>query len=101
MATAPRPALERDPVKLDPKHYKVELETDRFRIVRINYGPNEKSPTHQHLPGVAVMLTDADFKFTYPDGRRRNFRRRQGNFSHLRNLGNTCPKTWPTNGLKL
>jgi len=80
MATAPRPALERDPVKLDPKHYKVELETDRFRIVRINYGPKEKSPMHQHLPGVAVMLTDAEFKFTYPDGRTEEFRKKAGEF---------------------
>jgi hypothetical protein len=39
MATTPGPALERDPVKLDPKHYKVESETDRFRIIRVRYGP--------------------------------------------------------------
>jgi hypothetical protein len=80
MATAPRPALERDPVKLDPKHYKVESETDRFRIVRINYGPNEKSPMHQHLPSVAIMLTDAAFKFTYPDGRSEEFQKKAGEF---------------------
>jgi hypothetical protein len=69
MATAPRPALERDAVILDPKHYKVELENDRVRIVRISYGSNEKSVMHQHPPGVAVFLTDGDFKFTFPDGR--------------------------------
>jgi hypothetical protein len=80
MASAPRPALERDPVKLDPKHYKVELETDRLRVVRISYGPKEKSPTHQHLPGVAVMLTDAEFKFTYPDGRTEAFQKKAGEF---------------------
>jgi quercetin dioxygenase-like cupin family protein len=80
MGTAPRTALERDPVKLDPKHYKVELDTDRFRIVRISYGPKEKSPMHQHLPGVAVMLTDANFKFTYPDGRTEEFKKKTGEF---------------------
>lgn len=80
MATAPRPALERDPVKLDPKHYKIETETDRFRVVRISYGGKEKSPMHQHLPGVAVMLTDADFKFTYPDGRTDEFHKKAGEF---------------------
>jgi quercetin dioxygenase-like cupin family protein len=80
VGTAPRPALARDPVKLDPKHYKVELETDRYRIVRISYGPKEKSPMHQHLPGAAVMLTDSDFKFTYPDGRTEEFHKKVGEF---------------------
>jgi len=30
-------AFERDPVKLDSKHYKVELENSRVRVVRISY----------------------------------------------------------------
>lgn len=80
MASAPRPALRRDPVKLDPQHYKVELENDRFRVVRISYGAKEKSTMHQHLPGVAIMLTDADFKFTYPDGRTEEFHKKAGEF---------------------
>jgi len=73
-------ALERDPVRLDPNHYSVETENDRFRVVRISYGPNEKSPMHQHPPGVVVMLTDADFKFTYPDGRTEDVQKKTGDF---------------------
>ena len=69
MASAPKSALERDPVKLDPQHYKVALENERVRIVRIDYGGHEKSPMHQHPPGVVVFVTDAKFKFTYPDGK--------------------------------
>jgi predicted metal-dependent enzyme (double-stranded beta helix superfamily) len=92
MATASRPAFERDPVKLDPKHYKVELENDRFRIVRITYGPNEKSPMHQHLPGVAIMLTDADFKFTYPDGRAEEFHKKAGEFMSSEELWEHHPE---------
>lgn len=80
MATAPRPALERDAVKVDPQHYKVERETELFRIVRITYGPKEKSPMHQHAPGVGVMLTDADFRFTYPDGRTEDMHMKAGEF---------------------
>jgi hypothetical protein len=80
MATAPRPALERDPVKLDPQHYQVEIENDRFRVVRIKYGPKEKSPMHQHLPGVGVMLTDGDFKFTFPDGHTEEIHKKAGEF---------------------
>src|SRR2546425_6701271 len=58
-----------DAVKVDPKHYKVELENDRVRVVRITYGPREKSVMHGHRPGVVLFLTDAHYRFTYPDGK--------------------------------
>ena len=61
--------FERDPVKLDAKHYVVETENDRMRVVRIKYGGREKSVMHQHPPGVGVFLTDGHFNFSYPDGR--------------------------------
>jgi hypothetical protein len=32
-----------DAVKVDPKHYKVEFENDQVRVLRITYGPGEKS----------------------------------------------------------
>ena len=57
-----------DPVQVDPKHYKVELENDRVRVLRIRYGPREKSVMHGHPAGLAVFLTDQRSKFTYPDG---------------------------------
>src|SRR5260370_41784475 len=69
---AAKPAFERDPVKLDPKHYKVELENERVRVVRIRYNGHDKSVMHQHPPGVAVFLNDANFKFSYPDGKTEN-----------------------------
>ena len=39
MATArmPQPTAE-DPVKVDPRHYKVEFENERVRVLRIKYG---------------------------------------------------------------
>jgi quercetin dioxygenase-like cupin family protein len=63
------PALAQDAVKVDPKHYTVESENARVRVLRIKYGPHEKSVMHRHPPGVAVYLTDGKMKFTYPDGR--------------------------------
>lgn len=79
MATAPTPQLAgQDPVKVDPKHYKVELENDRVRVLRITYGPHEKSVMHAHPPVVAVFLTDGDFKFTYPDGRTEEIQMKAG-----------------------
>ena len=58
-----------DPVKLDPKHYKVEFENATVRALRVRYGPREKSIMHSHPNAVAVFLTDGRGKFTYPDGR--------------------------------
>src|ERR1039458_7259585 len=47
-----------DPVKVDAKHYKVELENESVRVLRITYGPGEKSVMHYHPNSVAVFLTD-------------------------------------------
>ncbi len=58
-----------DPVKLDPKHYKVEFENAQVRVLRIHYGPHEKSMMHEHPAAVAVFLTDGRAKFNFPDGK--------------------------------
>ena len=58
-----------DAVTVDPKHYKVEFENDQVRVIRVSYGPGEKSVMHQHPANVAVFLTDAQAKFTLPDGK--------------------------------
>ncbi len=58
-----------DAVKVDSKHYKVEFENDEVRVLRITYGPGEKSVMHTHPEGVAIFMTDGDGKFTYPDGK--------------------------------
>jgi quercetin dioxygenase-like cupin family protein len=58
-----------DPVKVDSKHYTVELENEKVRVLRIRYGPREKSVMHGHPALVGVMLTDGHIRFTYPDGK--------------------------------
>lgn len=61
--------LAQDAVKVDPKHYKVELENDQVRVLRITYGPHEKSVMHAHPDSMAIFLTDGHGKFTLPDGK--------------------------------
>lgn len=70
-ALAVSTAWAQDPVKVDPKHYKVELENDQVRVLRIHFGPHEKSPMHEHPSSVAVFLTDIHVRHTYPDGKTR------------------------------
>ena len=93
MATAriPQPTAE-DPVKVDPRHYKVEFENERVRVLRIKYGPGEKSVMHSHPEAIAVFLTDAHHKFTYPDGRTEDSMRMPGRCSTWTPLP-TCRKT--------
>src|SRR5713101_3302474 len=62
-------AMAQDPVKVDPKHYKVELENKQVRVLRINYGPREKSVMHGHPATVAVFLTEGRARFSFPDGK--------------------------------
>ena len=60
--------LAEDAVVADPEHYTVEFENDKVRIIRIKYGPGEKSVMHTHGPNVAVFLTANASRFTLPDG---------------------------------
>ena len=57
-----------DAVKADPEHYKVEMENEFVRVLRITYGPGEKSVLHEHPKGVAIFLTDYNVQFTLPSG---------------------------------
>jgi quercetin dioxygenase-like cupin family protein len=62
-----------DAVKVDPKHYSVVSENDQVRILKVHYGPHEKSVMHSHPNTVAVFLTDANGTFTFSDGKKQDF----------------------------
>jgi len=59
-----------DAAKVDSKHYTVVSENDQVRILKVHYGPHEKSVMHSHPAAVAVFLTDANVQFNYPDGKK-------------------------------
>ena len=62
-------ALAQDATVVDPDHYTVEFENDQVRVIRISYGPGEKSVMHEHGPHVAVFLSDSQhWRFTLEDG---------------------------------
>ena len=56
-------AMAQDPVKVDPKHYKIEVDKSRVRVLRVIYGPHEKSVMHSHPFGVIVYLTGGHLRF--------------------------------------
>src|SRR6202158_3303645 len=67
-----------DAVKVDPKHYTVVSENDQVRILKVHYGAHEKSVMHSHPASVAVFLTDAKGRFSFPDGSHQDFAAKAG-----------------------
>jgi len=63
------PARAQDAVTADPAHYTVEFENDQVRVLRVVYGPQQKSVMHGHPDSVGVYLTDGHIRITLPDGR--------------------------------
>ena len=64
------PASALDPVRVDPKHYRVEFENDQVRVLRATYGPREAGVLHEHiLDRVIVLLTGEHMQVTTEDGK--------------------------------
>ena len=58
-STGPAPVSKLDPTVVDAKHYKVEFENDRVRVLRIHYDPHDKGQLHEHiLNRVVLALND-------------------------------------------
>jgi quercetin dioxygenase-like cupin family protein len=72
-----------DSIKADPKHYQIDFENEQVRVLRIRYGPHERSVMHGHPNGVTVFLTDLHVRFTLPDGRTENLDAKAGQVQWL------------------
>jgi quercetin dioxygenase-like cupin family protein len=69
-AGARSPVSSLDPVRIDAKHYRTEIENDQVRVVRVKIAPGETAPMHEHsLNRVTVYLTPQDFRVTGADGK--------------------------------
>lgn len=62
-------ASAQDPVKVDPRHYKVAFENSQVRVLQIHYGPHETSVMHSHPDEVVTYLTAGRIKFLLPNGK--------------------------------
>jgi len=64
-------AFAQDPIKTEPRHYKLDFENDKVQVVSVHYGPHEKSSLHEHPGGVVVALTEGHLRFTDENGKTR------------------------------
>ena len=90
-------ALAQDPIKVEPKHYKLNFENERVQVVSVHYGPHEKSALHDHPGGVVVSITEAHLRFTDESGKVREVYAKPGEvhwyppFKHrVENLSDTA-----------
>lgn len=59
-----------DPLKVDPKHYKLEFENAQVRVLRVRIEGHGSTSMHQHsLNRVTVFLTDQDFRTKDSEGK--------------------------------
>jgi|SRR5947209_11299563 len=68
-----------DPVKIDPKHYKLEFENPQVRVLRVKIEAHGTAPMHEHsLNRVTVFLTDQEFRVKDSQGKIEVMKHRAG-----------------------
>jgi len=68
-----------DPAATSPAHFKVELDNEQVRVMRLTLAPKEKTALHSHqLPRVMVYLNAQQVRMTLANGRGSTFRYKAG-----------------------
>src|ERR1019366_6135190 len=68
-----------DPVKVDPQFYKVAIENDQVRVLKVRIGPHETAPMHAHaLNRVVVYLTDINLRVKTQGGKEEHVEHKAG-----------------------
>ena len=58
-AAGPAPVSQLDPTKVDQRHYKIDLENDQVRVLKVHYDAHDKGALHEHiLNRVVLYLND-------------------------------------------
>ena len=77
-----RPGGPLDPVRLDPKKYKVLFENDQTRVLHVRIDAGKSVPMHEHaLNRVITHLSDVKLRATTPDGKTQIVERKAGDVS--------------------
>ena len=59
----------KDALAADPKHYKLELDNDRMRVLRLTLKADETVPVHDDHDALFVCLKECHIRLTRPGGR--------------------------------
>ncbi|MCU1339492.1 MAG: hypothetical protein JWO19_5073 [Bryobacterales bacterium] len=59
----------RDALAADPRHYKLELENDSMRVLRLTLKADEVVPVHDDRDALFVCIKECHIRLTRPGGR--------------------------------
>ena len=68
----------KDALEADPKHYKLELENDRMRVLRLTLKADEVAPVHDDHDALFVCLKECHLRLTRPGGRSQDIHMQAG-----------------------
>lgn len=66
---APPGFTHRDVLSVDRIHYRLDLQTDRVRVLHLNMKPDESVPAHEANDGLFVCLKECHLRLTDPLGK--------------------------------
>jgi len=69
---------DRDPVRVDPQHFKLGFQNERVRVVRLTMKGSEGSPMHEEPDILAVCLKECYVRLTRPDGKTQDLHMQTG-----------------------
>lgn len=74
---------DRDPVRVDPEHFRVDFQNDRVRVVRLTMKGGESSPMHEAPEILAVCLSECHLRLTRPNGKTQDLHMQAGDTQWL------------------
>ncbi len=60
---------DRDPVRVDPQHFRLDFQNQRVRVVHLTMKGSERSPMHEEPNILAVCIKECHLRLTRPDGK--------------------------------
>ena len=60
---------DRDPVRVDPQHFRLDFQNEHVRVVRLTMKESEGSPMHEEPDILAVCIKECHLRLTRPDGK--------------------------------
>lgn len=76
------PLFAQDVVQVNPPDYKIELENQWVRVLRVKQAPHAKMAMHDHPANVVVFLTDVHERMTGADGKIREVNAKAGEVAY-------------------
>ena|SRR5437868_13204365 len=68
----------KDALVADPKHYKLELENDHMRVLRLTLKADEVSPVHDDRDALFVCIKECHLRLTRPGERSQDIHMQAG-----------------------